>query len=365
MKKLIMMSLVAALSASVMVGCGETASVEDAEVPTSAKEQEETGMANPWVEIDEDQAKAEIRYRLFKAPEGALDQVWMMCEELGDIEQGITPMIQLSFTMDKVNYTARAQAGVEADVDIAGNYVEWVVGPDAVTLANWNEEGMAYRAVDDTGYVDMLTWYDPEMGVSYALTATAADLDGFDIQAVVEQMWNEENDPYLEGPEDFLQNQSGKTSFASFDEAASCLEKGQGYAIIKDEDCNEYFLAAENVTNGTAGEAAVYMMQDGKAKNVGSTMGGENLTALRYEDGILYDGNSHLYGAYYINPEYPLCLQAYVSDGADYDNSEFTGFYRTECSYDSIVDFTGGQEEFQKLLAEREKKAVVEFTVVE
>ena len=30
MKKLIMMSLVAALSASVMVGCGETASVEDA-----------------------------------------------------------------------------------------------------------------------------------------------------------------------------------------------------------------------------------------------------------------------------------------------------------------------------------------------
>lgn len=363
MKKLIMMSLVAALSAGMMASCGATASVEDAEVPTAAQE-EEVGMANPWEEITEDDAKAEIRYRLFQAPEGAQDVVWMRCLDLGDMNQGISPMIQLSFSMDNVNFTARAQGGVEADVDIAGNYVEWDVGPDSVKLANWGEEGLTYRHVDDTGYVDMLTWYDPEMGVSYALTANAADLDGFDIQAIVEQMWNEDNDPYFDGPEDFLQNQSGKSFFESFDDAVSCLEKGQGYAILKDNKGNEYLLVAEKVTDGKAGEAAVYTMKDGQVKNIGNTMGGEDLTALRFEDGILYDGNRHVYGAYYIDAAYPMCMQAYVSDGSDYDNGEMTGFYRTECNYDSVVDFTGGQEEFDKLLAERDDKAVLEFTVV-
>ena len=210
MKKLIMMSLVVALSASMMAGCGATAAVDDAEVPAAAEQsEEEVGMANPWEEITEEDANAEIRFRLFSAPEGAENPVWMRCEKLGNLEAGITPMIQLTFTMDHVDFTARAQGGVEADVDISGNNYEWVVGPDAVVLSSWSEEGQTYRYVDDNGYVDMLTWYDPEMGVSYSLTATAEDLDGFDIQAIVEQMYEDKNEPF-DGPEDFLQEQSGK-----------------------------------------------------------------------------------------------------------------------------------------------------------
>ncbi|WP_292213581.1 hypothetical protein [Butyrivibrio sp.] len=37
----------------------------------------------------------------------------------------------------------------------------------------------------------MITWYDVEIGISYSLSTQDKDLDGFDIQAVAEQMYDE------------------------------------------------------------------------------------------------------------------------------------------------------------------------------
>ena len=151
------------------------------------------GMANPWTEITEEEADRLVA-RLFKAPEGAEDVTWFKCEELGDKSKNLSPMVQLSFTLNGLPFTARAQQGAPEDADIAGLYVDWTVGPEDATLANWGQGKMAgktYRSMNDTGYVDLITWYDVEIGIAYSLSTAAADLDGFDIQAIAEQMYAE------------------------------------------------------------------------------------------------------------------------------------------------------------------------------
>ncbi len=146
------------------------------------------GMANPWVEITEEEANT-VCQQLFRTPDGAETQAWMMCEDLADPSNGVDPLIQLSFAQYGMNFTARAQGGVSEDADISGLYTEWTVGPENVTLANWGNTGKKYRAINETGYIDLITWYDPVAGIKYSLSVAAADLDGFDIQAVAEQMY--------------------------------------------------------------------------------------------------------------------------------------------------------------------------------
>lgn len=151
------------------------------------------GMANPWTEITEEEAN-QLVARLFKAPEGAEDVIWFKCEDLGDKSQNLSPMVQLSFTLNGLPFTARAQQGASEDADTAGLYVNWTAGPEDVTLANWGQGKMAgktYRSMNDTGYVDLITWYDVEIGIAYSLSTAAEDLDGFDIQAIAEQMYAE------------------------------------------------------------------------------------------------------------------------------------------------------------------------------
>ncbi len=156
------------------------------------------GMANPWVEITEEEAVTLVD-RLFTSPYGAEVQAWLKCESLGDPAKYISPMVQLSFSMQDMNFTARAQQGISEDEDISGIYTEWTEGPEDVTLANWgggHMQGKIYRSVNDTGYIDLITWYDVEIGISYSLSVAAEDLDGFDIQAVAEQMYSEKNEPF-------------------------------------------------------------------------------------------------------------------------------------------------------------------------
>ena len=157
----------------------------------------EVGMANPWVEITEEEADT-LCPRLFTAPEGANVQAWLKCDELGNPDEELGSVVQLSFELDGMDFTARAQYGAAEDADISGLYVDWTVGPDDVTLANWGEghmSGKTYRSINEDGYVDLITWYDVEIGIKYSLSVAAKDLDGFDIQAIAEQMYCADNEP--------------------------------------------------------------------------------------------------------------------------------------------------------------------------
>lgn len=171
----------------------------DPETDSESAEGDVVGVAGSWVDISEDEAKTLVT-RLFKAPEGAEVMGWMKCEELGDPSKYISPVVQLDFELDNMIFTARAQQGAAEDTDIAGVFADWTVGPEDVTLANWGEgnmQGKMYRSINDTGYIDLITWYDIEIGISYSLSVAAADLDGFDIQAVAEQMYSADNEPYV------------------------------------------------------------------------------------------------------------------------------------------------------------------------
>ena len=176
-----------ALTITLFAGCGK------AETPAEPASNEENfvGMANPWVEITEEEADG-LCERLFKAPEGATELVWQKCESLGDPEKNKGPLIQLNFKYDDMDFTARAQQGAAEADDISGTYADWAAGPVDSTLANWgggNMQAKEYRAIDDTGDTDLITWYDIEIGIKYSLSVTAPDLDGFDIQGIVEQMF--------------------------------------------------------------------------------------------------------------------------------------------------------------------------------
>ncbi|MCR5342018.1 MAG: hypothetical protein K6E70_01470 [Butyrivibrio sp.] len=51
-----------------------------------------------------------------------------------------------------------------------------------------------------------------------------------------------------------------------------------------------------------------------------------------------------------------------VTDGDA--KGEYSGFLREDNSYDNDKEFTGGREEFAKLLTEREEHPVWEFTAI-
>ena len=147
-------------------------------------------MANPWHEITEEEAEASCD-RLFKAPEGAENIIWSQMGDTADPINGSFPLLQLDFDLDRLHYTARAQEGTGEDADISGIWYDWTV-VDEVTLANWGDglmKGKVYRWRTDKETVDLCTWYDIEIGISYTLSTAAPDLDGFDIQAIAEAMY--------------------------------------------------------------------------------------------------------------------------------------------------------------------------------
>ena len=325
---------------------------------------------NPWVEISEQEAKDTI-IRLFKVPDGAEVLDWTKCEELGDSEKGISPMVQLNFALDKKFFNARAQMGVDEDTDISGMYVEWTEDPKEVTLANWgggNMKGKMYRSISDTGYADLITWYDQEIGISYSLSVSAADLDGFDIQAVAEAMYTEDNEAFGYGPTDFVQFQSGRTEFKDYEDVISCLTSGQGYTYVKIKGYDGDILALAELVfeaDHSTDEVTLYCMKDGVPYSMGSIIGNGSAYPIRLADGIVYAGDNHRYESYFINPDgNGIMMKDYVDDGVNDGTGEFTGFLRESNDFDHDTDFTGSQKDFEAMLSDRESKPVIEFTVV-
>ena len=145
--------------------------------------QQEEELANPWHDITEAEA-AELCPASFAVPEGAENARWSVM----DAEEGASPLVQLSFDLDGNSFTAREQLTDDAGADISGMYYDWTAQLDE-TLQNWG--GLACRSsrhVGDDGYADLCAWYDEASGVSYSVSVTAEDLDGFDLLAVAEAL---------------------------------------------------------------------------------------------------------------------------------------------------------------------------------
>ena len=102
-------------------------------------------------------------------------------------------LIQMAFDLDGVSFIAREQVvGDDSEADISGMYYNWDA-EDEGTFQNWAGGMMpykTYRHIGDDETIDVIRWYDIEIGYAYSLSATAKDLDGFDIAAVADQIYD-------------------------------------------------------------------------------------------------------------------------------------------------------------------------------
>ena len=146
----------------------------------STQEEEITQIANPWREISEAEAK-EIYPQSFMIPDGAINTAWSVMETAE-----APALLQFEFDLYQNRFTARQQQTNQPDTDLSGMYYTWTA-QDNITLCN-GLTGSMYRYIGENEYVDLCTWYDEASGMSYSLSVTAEDLDGFDLQAVAEAL---------------------------------------------------------------------------------------------------------------------------------------------------------------------------------
>ncbi len=166
----------------------------------------------------------------------------------------------------------------------------------------------------------------------------------------------------------FVQEQTGIDKFTDFDDLISHLKSGQGYAYIKLKGTDEDILALTEMVfeaDNSACEADLFLMTEDKPLYLGCVMGNGSAYPLRLADGILYTGDNHTYETYFTTSDtHGLMVKDYVYDGINEGEVNYDGFLRSANVFDQDRDFTGGAEEFQKLLEEREKAPVIEFTVI-
>ena len=179
MKKYI---LIAVLIVLLIAVCGQA--VVARQQPQS---NEPVQLANPWRDITEAEAKA-LFPKSFIVPEGAQNVQWRILDSVADPSGVPGALVQLSFDLDGNRFTAREQVTGDPEADQSGMYYDWTYRMDD-TLKNWSDTVChSFRFIGEEGYADLCTWYDAESGVSYSLSVTARDLDGFDLQAIAEAM---------------------------------------------------------------------------------------------------------------------------------------------------------------------------------
>ena len=194
-KKLILTLTAAAVSMAMITGCGsssETATTEASQTESEAAESTEAegteseedviGMANPWIESDE-QGVLEATGFDMKAPEGATDVAYSYIPD--------NKLAQMQYVLDDINWTYRMEPSDEL-MDISGMYYGWTEDDgDKGTVSGREAVYYGYLAPEDSDEesAQLVNWYDAVTGVTYSLSAVAKDLNGMDIQAYAEKLY--------------------------------------------------------------------------------------------------------------------------------------------------------------------------------
>lgn len=186
MKKKIMLALmVMAMGAMVMAGCSaesgtDTDTDTDATPSESAAVSEQTEIANPWTESDQ-QGVEEATGFIMTAPEGATEVSYSYMSDNG--------MAQMEYTLDGTAWTYRMQQA-DALTDISGLAYEWTAEEEG-SVSGMAATYSTYTASDNgtDNDVQVVNWYDAVVGVTYSLSAVSGDLDGIDMQACAEQLY--------------------------------------------------------------------------------------------------------------------------------------------------------------------------------
>ncbi|MCR4890784.1 MAG: hypothetical protein K5989_01165 [Lachnospiraceae bacterium] len=287
-------------------------------------------IANPWTDCTEDEAYGLIP-NSFSAPEGAKNVAWSR------MDSNEPTLVQMTFDLEGDSFTAREQVTGDEAKDISGMHYDWVE-EDEVTLANWgggNMKAKTYRYVGEDEFVDLCTWYDTEIGISYSLSVVAPDLAGFDIQAVVEAMYDENKQAGASIPPAVAEHKPMDiTDCDTFTQIVDKLPADAGFANATIDGVDVLLVAEavygydENGTNAAIDADVYYYDKDGVPTYAGYVFAGGTAYPLSIGDGKLYVGGNHFIGK--------MTLQdgkmVYVEDAhVEYDGTgAATYYYRSD-----------------------------------
>ena len=137
------------------------------------------GIPNPWVETDAEGLMQTLGLE-FNIPEEAEDVIFRMNES----EQ----IAEMRFVLNKLPFIARIKpSGLEME-DISGLNYKWEFEKESND--HWFREKLK-RAKDGEKTVEAFLWFDIVPGLTYSISTEGTDLDGFDITAVAQMVWDQ------------------------------------------------------------------------------------------------------------------------------------------------------------------------------
>ena len=280
-----------------------TENVETTETTENTENTEEAGLANPWTEVTEEEASSLVPNG-FSAPEGATNVVWRVMGNTDPNNFDVPgPLVEMDFDLDGMSFTAREQVLGDNNQDISGMFYDWTVTDD-ITLANWadgNMTGTASRYVGESESADLITWYDVEIGVAYSLSTVAKDLEGFDLQAIAEAIYDPAKQASAGIPDDEDEHvPMDITGCDTFTQIVDKLQTGQGYANVTVGDKDVLLVASGTYDYDGDGkkfvaiDADVYEYDaDGNILYLGYVECGGTAYPLASDGKLLYVGGNH------------------------------------------------------------------------
>ena len=167
MKKRAMLLFAAILGTGcLLMACGE-------------EKEESEQVENPWVETTEAADVEALVGATFYIPDEA-ENVTYFIDETDE-------MAEMQFRMYDIEMYARMKKTDKLE-DISGVYYdEWESEEEAEICGC---EAITKRTFDEENTIDLCYWYDKDAKITYSLYTAADDLDGFDITAVAEMVYN-------------------------------------------------------------------------------------------------------------------------------------------------------------------------------
>ncbi len=363
--------LAACSSVNVTVNTDNENAGQESEESVSDTKDPMVGMPNPWREITEDEA---MQYpRMFKVPDGAVNAVWRVLDSAADAKSGKEPLVELDFDIKDEygtqSFNARYQYGADETDDISGMYYDWTV-TDEGKLSGWgmgNMDAKFYRFVSDEEMADLCTWYDIEIGISYCLSTTAPDLDGFDIQGIVESMYP--GDQIYDdgsGQEDTI-DITAFDDCDTFTQIVDKLDSGRAYANVTLGD-TDVLLIASGSFDDTDGhynciDANIFCYVDGKPKYIGCAASNSTAYPVAVKDGFLYVGGHHFISKYTVSNNELIISE--TSDELFDENGNATYYYSSDDGGDySNISQDEAEKIFDRLNEEMSKADIVDFDVI-
>lgn len=187
---------------------------------------ESVHIPNPWRTVTGTEA-ASLCPGSLRVPEGAEKAQWSVMEVEGE-----AALIQLDFDLNGNSYAAREQVTNDRAANISGLHYTWTIQSEMV-MQNWEESakvGTYYRYIGKDERADLCVWYDRAKGVSYSLSVTAKDLDGFDLQTIAETL--------------YAPTASAAHMTLSFEDQRHILEENRSlWAFGKGDDAPDWYYA--------------------------------------------------------------------------------------------------------------------------